>query len=149
MDAWVIVLIVVVVILLALVALAAARRGRTGARKQEQAREHLQNAQVRQAQADRDQALAQEQVARAQRERAEVEERLARTEQEARDRVGQAEDHRTAADQLRAKAEKLAPGVTSGEGNGGARRDAVAEEPDAVTQDRAPRNGDDGRATSR
>jgi FtsZ-interacting cell division protein ZipA len=143
MDAWVIILIVVVIILLALAALMAARRGKAGtARKQVQAREHLQESQVRQAEADRESALAEEQVARARRERAEVEERLARTEQDARERVGNAEGNRSAAQELREKAEKLAPGVTHRDTDGVDRREAVAEE-------RAPRNGDDGRGPTR
>ena len=59
MDTWVIVLIVVVVVIaLAVLALAMARRSRAGElRKREQAREHLQEAQVRGARAEQEQAL--------------------------------------------------------------------------------------------
>jgi uncharacterized MAPEG superfamily protein len=69
-DTWLIVLIVVVVVIaLALVALTMAKRNRiAGARKREQAREHLQEAQLRGARADREQALAEESAARARRE---------------------------------------------------------------------------------
>ena len=83
--AWLIVLIVVVaVIVLALAALMAAKRNRIAkTRKREQAREHLQEAQVRAARADQQQALAEEQAARARREQAEAEERAARAQQEA------------------------------------------------------------------
>jgi FtsZ-interacting cell division protein ZipA len=114
-DTWLIILIVVaVVVVLALVALMAARKSKAGAhRKREQAREHLQEAQVRGARAERDHALAEEQAARARRERAEVEERAALAEQEARERAANAERDRSAAEELRAKAEKLAPGVSN------------------------------------
>jgi FtsZ-interacting cell division protein ZipA len=99
-DTWLIVLIVVVVVIaLALVALTMAKRNRiAGARKREQAREHLQEAQLRGARADREQAL--------------VAERAARAEQEARQRAAQAHEERSAAEELRAKAEKLAPGLS-------------------------------------
>ncbi len=113
MDTWLIVLIVVVaVVVLLLVALALSRRSKVAQnRKREQAREHLQEAQVRGAQADKEQALAEEQAARARRERAEVEERAALAEQEARERAAHAEEERAAAEELRARAEKLAPGL--------------------------------------
>ncbi|MGK5114442.1 MULTISPECIES: hypothetical protein [unclassified Geodermatophilus] len=113
MDTWVIVLIVVVaVVLLALLALMLAKRNRiNGARKREQAREHLQEAQMRGVQAEKERAAAEEQAARARRERAEVEERTRLAEQEAAQRHAQAQEHASAADQLRAKAEKLAPGL--------------------------------------
>ena len=115
MDTWVIVLIVVaVVVLLALVAVAMSRRSKVGqVKKREQAREHLQEAQVLTARADADQALAEEQAARARRERAEAEERTARAEQEARERAARAGEQQTEAERLRAQAEKLAPGVTT------------------------------------
>src|SRR3954466_8738239 len=73
-DTWVIVLIVVaVVVLLALLALALSKRSRVAkVRKQEQPREHLQEAQVLSTRAEKDQALAEEQAARARRERAEA-----------------------------------------------------------------------------
>jgi hypothetical protein len=114
-DTWVIVLIVVaVVVLLALLALALSRRsGAAKVRKREQAREHLQEAQVLSARAERDQALAEEQAARARRERAEVEERTAVAEREARERAAQAGEHASEAERLRAQAEKLAPGVAA------------------------------------
>ena len=115
METWQIVLIVVaVLVVLALLGLLLARRSKAGAhRKREQAREHLQEAQVRGARAEREQALAEEQAARARRERAEVEERAAVAEQEARERAAHAEKDRSAAQELRAKAEMLAPDVTS------------------------------------
>ena len=92
--------------------MALAKRSRVAQlRKREQARDHLQEAQVRGAQADKEQALADEQAARARRERAEVEERVALAEQAARERSAHADEERAAADELRAKAEKLAPGV--------------------------------------
>jgi FtsZ-interacting cell division protein ZipA len=122
-DTWLIVLIVVVVVvLLAVLALAMARRtGAAKVRKQEQAREHLQEAQVRAARADQQQALAEEQAARARREQAEAQERAARAEQEAREMQASAHEDRSAAEELRAKAEKLAPGLTAdrpGDGHG-------------------------------
>jgi FtsZ-interacting cell division protein ZipA len=117
-DTWLIVLIVVVVVVvLALAVVAGMKRSRvSGLRKREQAREHLQEAEVRGARADREQALAEEQAARARREKAEVEERAAVAEQEARQRSAQAHDERSAAEDLRAKAEKLAPGLADGQG---------------------------------
>ena len=78
MDTWVVVLIVVVAVaLLVVLALAMAKRNRiNGARKREQARDHLREAELRGAQAEKEQALAEEQAARARRERAEVKNRL-------------------------------------------------------------------------
>ena len=113
MKTWQIILIVVIVlVVLAVLGLAMARRSKAGqVRKREQAREHLQEAQIRGAKADRENALAEEQAARARRERAEVEERAAVAEREARERVANAQQERNAADELRAKAEKLAPDV--------------------------------------
>ena len=113
MDTWVIVLIVIaVVVVLALVALTMSKRsGVAQAKKREQAREHLQEAHVRTARADQTEALAEEQAARARREKAEAEERAAVADREARERVAQAHDERSTADELRAKAEKLAPGM--------------------------------------
>ena len=60
MDTWVIVLIVVaVVIVLALLALALSKRSRVAqVKKREQAREHLQEAQLRGAQAEKERAAA-------------------------------------------------------------------------------------------
>ena len=97
MDTWVIVLIVIaVVVVLALIALTmASAPAWPQARKREQAREHLQEAQVRTAKADQEQALAEEQAARARREKAEAEERAAVAEREARERVAQAHDERS------------------------------------------------------
>ena len=117
MDTWVIILIVVaVVIALALIALAMSKRsGVAKAKKREQARDHLQEAQVRSARADHEQALAEEQSARARREKAEAEERAALAERESRERVAQAHDERSTAENLRAKAEKLAPGLADGQ----------------------------------
>jgi FtsZ-interacting cell division protein ZipA len=111
---WIIVVIVVVVLAVLLLGLVARQRSRVaGERKRGQAREHLQEAQVRSAQADKEQALAEEQAARARRERAEVEERAAQAERDARNRVDVAQEHRAKADELHAKAEKLAPGLSS------------------------------------
>lgn len=114
MDTWLIVLIVVaVIVVLAVLALMWSKRSKVAAsRKREQAREHLQEAQVRGARADKERALAEEQAARARRERAEVEERAALAEQEARDRAARAHEDQSAAQDLRAKAEKLAPDLT-------------------------------------
>lgn len=113
MDTWVIVLIVVVVVIvLALGAVAMSKRSAAaGERKREQARDHLQEAQVRTARADREQASAEEQAARARRETAEAEERAAVAEREAREKVAGAHEERSTAEGLRAKAEKLAPGM--------------------------------------
>lgn len=114
MDSWVIVLIVVaVVVLLAVLAFAMAKRSQGAkVRGREQAREHLQEAQVRGARADKEQAIAEEQSAGARRERAEVEERTALAEQEARERTARAGEERSAAEELRVKADKLAPDLT-------------------------------------
>ncbi|MDP9428658.1 MAG: hypothetical protein M3Q47_07190 [Actinomycetota bacterium] len=118
MDTWQIVLIVVVVVaLLAALGLAMAKRNRiNGARKREQARDHLREAQLRGAQAEKERAAAEEQAARARRERAEVEERTRLAEQEAEQRAAAAQGHASAAEQLRAKAEKLAPGLADQHG---------------------------------
>ena len=115
MDTWVIVLIVIaVVVVLALLALALAKRSRVAnVKKREKAREHLQEAQVLQARAGKDQALAEEQAARARRERAEAEERTALAEQEARERAARAGEQHSEAERLRAQAEKLAPGLST------------------------------------
>jgi predicted Holliday junction resolvase-like endonuclease len=105
---------VVAVIVLAVLAMALAKRSRVGqVRKREQARENLQEAQLRGARAEQEQALAEEQAARARRERAEVQERTALAEQEARERAARAGEEQAAADALRAKAEKLAPGMSA------------------------------------
>jgi hypothetical protein len=168
-ETWQIVLIVVaVLVVLALLALLAARSRRAGAhRKQEQAREHLQEAQVRGARAEREQALAEEQAARARRERAEVEERAVQAEREARERAQHAERESSAAQELRAKAEKLAPDVTADSGRSTAahterveqtqvvreqpglppQRDVVREE--VVRDDTTPRDGFGGDGATR
>jgi hypothetical protein len=134
-DTWVIVLIVVaVVIVLALLALALGKRSRVAqVRKQEQAREHLQEAQVLAARADKDQALAEEQAARARRERAEVEERTALAEQEARERAARAGEQQSEAERLRARAEELHPGVATDRP-----RDAATETPPTDWSQPAP-----------
>ena len=115
MDTWVIVLIVVASSsCCALLALTLAKRSRVAnVKKREQAREHLQEAQVLAARAGKEQALAEEQAARARRERAEAEERTALAEQEARERAARAGEQQAEAEQLRAQAEKLAPGMST------------------------------------
>jgi FtsZ-interacting cell division protein ZipA len=138
METWLIVLIVVVVVIvLAVLALAMAKRnGAAKVRKREQAREHLQEAQVRAARADQQQALAEEQAARARREQAEAQERATRAEQEAREIHASAHEDRSAAEELRAKAEKLAPGLTAD------RHGAPDGDPhDTVVQGRTPDSG--------
>ncbi|RBY94612.1 hypothetical protein DQ244_04805 [Blastococcus sp. TBT05-19] len=82
------------------------------AQHREQARENLQEAQIRAARADKEQALAEEQAAAARREMAEVQERAALAEQQARERAARAGEDRTAAEELRAEAQRLAPGLT-------------------------------------
>lgn len=118
MDTWlIIVLVVVAVALIALLALYLSKRSRiSGARKREQAREQLQEAQIRSARADKEQALAEEQAAHARREMAEVQERAALAEKEARERSARADEDRTAAEQLRARAQKAAPDLVHGGG---------------------------------
>jgi Tfp pilus assembly protein PilE len=166
-ETWQIILIVVaVLVVLALLALMAARSRKAGAhRKREQAREHLQEAQVRGARAEREQALAEEQAARARRERAEVEERAALAEQEARERVSHAEKDRSAAEELRAKAEKLAPDVVNEHGRTATHRErgeqtqVVREQPgvppqrdvvhEEVVREDTPRDGYGGDGASR
>lgn len=116
MDTWlIVVLVVVAVALIALLALYLSKRSRiTQARKREQAREHLQEAQLRSARADKERALAEEQSAAARRELAEVQERAALAEKEARERAARADEDRSAAEQLRARAEKAAPDLVRG-----------------------------------
>lgn len=160
MDTWIVVLIVIaVVVVLAMVALAMSKRsGVARAKKREQAREHLQEAHVRSARADQEQALAEEQAARARREKAEAEERAAVAEREARERVAQAHDERSAAEELRAKAEKLAPGLD--DGHTGQRRvdqvpteqvgpDHVRTEQEQVRADQPLRRDEPGGGASR
>jgi FtsZ-interacting cell division protein ZipA len=145
-QTWQIILIVVIVlVVLAVLGLLLARRSKAGQeRKREQAREHLQEAQIRGAKAEREHALAEEQAARARRERAEVEERAAVAEREARERVANAQQERTAADELRAKAEKLAPDVTqdragTNQGYGGSSDQGYVERTEVIRD----RPGDD------
>ncbi len=111
MDTWLIVLLVVIVLaVVALLALYRSKRSRIGnARKRELAREQLQEAQIRSARADKEQAMAEEQAAHARRELAEVQERAALAEKEARQMAARADEDRTAAEQLRARARKAAP----------------------------------------
>jgi len=116
METWVIVLIVVAVLAL-IAAFVLVPRMRNDAKKQEQAREHLQEAQVRSNRAEQQQASAQEQVAAARRERAEVEERAALAEREAEQKLADARSEQAQADNLHQRAEHLAPGV-SGDGSG-------------------------------
>jgi hypothetical protein len=125
-ETWLIVVIVVaVLIVLALIALAVTKRGKAAQeRKQEQARDHLREAQLRATRAEKEQALADEQAARARRERAEVEERAAQAEREAAERAGRANEERSAAEQLKAKAAKLAPGLLHDDGHRGNAQDA-------------------------
>nr|WP_246324637.1 hypothetical protein [Petropleomorpha daqingensis] len=121
------------------------RNGAARVRKQEQAREHLQEAQVRAARADQQQALAEEQAARARREQAEAQERAARAEREAREMHASAHEDRSAAEQLRAKAEKLAPGLSAqhdGAPHHGAPQDAGYDTAyDTAPQGRTPESG--------
>ncbi|MCZ2810242.1 hypothetical protein O2W15_02220 [Modestobacter sp. VKM Ac-2979] len=145
MDTWLIVVIVIaVLIVLALVALAITKRGGASKeRKREQALEHLREAEVLAARADEEQALADEQAARAQRERAEVEERTALAEKEAHEHTVHAQQERSRAAELKAKAEKLAPGLAQSEGGharleDGDRREVV-EDHEAGRQDDAAR----------
>jgi FtsZ-interacting cell division protein ZipA len=155
-DTWVIILIVVVVVaLLVVLALTMAKRSQAGkVRKQNQAREHLQEARVRGVQADKEQALAEEQAARARRERAEVEERTALAEQEARERASRAGETRAEADQLRAKAQKLAPDVVA-EGQAGrgtptaTHRDQVPDRDQAASREQTYPDQPGGGATRR
>jgi len=114
METWVIVLIVVAILAL-IAAFVLVPRMRNDAKKQEQAREHLQEAQVRSNRAEQQQASAQEQVAAARRERAEVEERAALAEREAEQKLANARSEQAQADSLHQRAEHLAPGVGSGD----------------------------------
>lgn len=118
MDTWLIVVIVIaVLVVLALVAVAITKRGGASKeRKREQALEHLREAEVLAARADEEQALADEQAARARRERAEVEARTALAEQEAHERTVHAQQERSRAAELKARAEKLAPGLAQSDG---------------------------------
>src|SRR3954462_599507 len=90
-----------------------AKRNRVAkVKKREQAREHLQEAQVRAARADKEQALAEEQAARARRERAEAEERTRIAAEEGRPAAAHAGEEAQQAEALRARAQKLAPDLT-------------------------------------
>lgn len=134
MDTWLIVVIVIaVLIVLALVAWAITKRGGASKeRKREQALEHLREAELLAARADKEQALADEQAARARRERAEVEERTALAEKEAHERTVHAQQERSMAAELKAKAEKLAPGLAESDGlhheEDDGRRDVAVEQ---------------------
>jgi len=136
METWVIVLIVVAVLAL-IAAFVLVPRMRNDAKKQEQAREHLPEAQTRSNRAEQQQASAQEQVAAARRERAEVEERAALAEREAEQKLANARSEQAQADSLHQRAEHLAPGV-SGDGY-----DDRAAEPayDDRTNDGSTREG--------
>ncbi len=130
MEIWLIVVIVVAVVIAGtLIGLSVTRRGRAGGeRKREQAREHLHEAELRGARAEREQALGEEQAARARRERAEVEERAMQAEREAQERAGRAHEDRSAAQELKAKAENLDPGLRQDDTGPIRRHDAVAAE---------------------
>jgi type II secretory pathway component HofQ len=122
-------------------ALAVSKRSRVAqVRKREQAREHLQEAQVRGARAEQEQALAEEQAARARRERAEVQERAALAEQEARERAAHAGEEHAAAAELRAKAEKLSPDVAS-DGHRGPGTTGTREYPTTTANPDYPEGG--------
>ena len=69
-------------------------------KKQVKAREHLKEAQVRSAGAEKEAAAAQEQAARARRERTEMEERFVSEEREAQQRADRAAQQRAEAESL-------------------------------------------------
>lgn len=104
-----IVLIVLVLLALVLFLLVPRMRHKKQERKREQAREHLQEAQLRASHAKTEEAAAQEQAARARRERAEAEERAAMQEREASERAARAAEHHAQAQGLHEKARALAP----------------------------------------
>jgi len=110
-ETWLIVVIVVAVVAL-IAAFVLVPRMRNDAKKQEQAREHLHEAQVRSNRAEQQQAAAQEQVAAARRERAEVDERATLAEREAQHKLSNAREEQAKADSLHQRAEHLAPGVS-------------------------------------
>ena len=121
METWLIVtLVVLAVALLAVVFFVMPRlRRKTQDKKRTQARDHLHEAQVRSARAEKERATAEEQAARARRERAETEERAARAEEEARERYARAERERAEADSLQQRAQKLDPDVNKPDGRDG------------------------------
>ena len=113
MDPVIIVIIVVVVLLIivALVVLLPRMRGRADERKQEQARDHRQEAQRIATQAESSQAAADEKAAAARRERAEAELRAADAQREAEASVTEADRQRAEAQRLEEKAAKQRQGA--------------------------------------
>ena len=111
METW----LVIVLIVLALLVIAGViwfsrvRTQQQTAARQAQAREHLDEANLRASRAQQEQATAEEQAARARRERAEAEERAAEVEREARKRLDTAEAERAEADAHYRRAEELSP----------------------------------------
>ena len=129
METWLIIVIAIVV--LALVALLVLLpRMRNNAKKQEQAREHIRDAQLHASRAEQEQAAAQEQVAAARRERAEVEERAVLADREAQQRLAHARDEQARANSLHERAEQLDPGSTE--------RTQIDPAPDGTHADHAP-----------
>lgn len=110
MEPWLIVALVIVVVIAVGVVLLVPRMRRRGAeRKRTQAREHLQEAQVRSAHAGSERAAAEEQAARARREGAEAEERVANEQREAQERAARAAQEHAEAQRLEQRARQLAP----------------------------------------
>ena len=114
MEPWIIVgLVVLVLIVVGLRLLMPRARRQKAERNRTQAREHLQDAQVRSARAESERAAADEQAARARRERAEAEERVAGEEREARERAARAEEEHAKARGLEQRARELAPDLVT------------------------------------
>jgi hypothetical protein len=113
MNAWqIVLLVVVIVVVLALVAWMAARRQST-ARREEQARAHLNEARERQARAESTRAAADEKAAQLRRERAELEQRMAQQERESAELAADAERDQARAAELEERARKLAPHLST------------------------------------
>jgi uncharacterized protein YneF (UPF0154 family) len=109
MNAWQIVLLIVVIVLaVALIGWALSRRQMT-AKRETQAREHLNEARERQARAESTRAAAEEKAAQLRRERAELEQRAAQQEREAAQLAEDADRDEARAAELQARARKLAP----------------------------------------
>lgn len=109
MDTWlIVVLIIVVIAALVVIGLAVSRR-QASAKKEEQAREHLNEARERQARAESARAAADEKAAALRRERAELDQRAAQQEREAATLAADADREQAKAAELTARAQKLAP----------------------------------------
>ena len=113
MNAWqIVLLVVVIVVVLAVLAWAASRR-QLSARREQQARAHLNEARERQARAESTRAAADEKAAQLRREAAELEQRMAQQERESAQLTADAERDQARAAELEERARKLAPHLST------------------------------------